>query len=56
MANEGQWKAIVASKQLEIDKLKRKIKEMEDDNQSRQRDNSDRKKNKRSKPSDVSDQ
>ena len=55
MANDGQWKAIVASKQLEIDKLKRKIKEMEDDNQTRQRDNSDRKKNKRSKPSDVSD-
>ena len=35
MANEGQWKAIVASKQLEIDKLKRKIKEMEDDYQNR---------------------
>ena len=26
MANEGQWKALVASKQLEIDKLKLKIK------------------------------
>ena len=32
MANEGQWKAIVASKQLEIDKLKRKVKELEDQN------------------------
>ena len=55
MANDGQWKALVASKQLEIDKLKRKIKEMEDDNQTRQRDSSDRKKNKRSKQSDISD-
>ena len=42
MANDGQWKAIVASKQLEIDKLKRKIKEMEDDS-ARQRSTSNRK-------------
>ncbi len=49
-------KMVLAAKQLEIDKLKRKIKEMEDNNQSRQRDSSDRKKNKRSKPSDLSDQ
>jgi hypothetical protein len=54
MANEGQWKAIVASKQLEIDKLKRKIKEMEDDS-ARQRSTSNRKKNKRSEQSDSSD-
>ena len=52
---ERSLRAMVATKQLEIDKLKRKIKEMENDNQTRQRDNSDRKKNKRSKPSDVSD-
>ena len=53
MANEGQWKALVASKQLEIDKLKRIIKEME--NENRQRSTSDRKKNKRSESSDSSD-
>ena len=70
---ERTLRAMVATKQLEIDKLKRKIKEMEDkynniknaieneikergldDNQNRQRDTSDRKKNKRTKPSDVS--
>ena len=70
---ERSLRAMVATKQLEIDKLKRKIKEMEDkynniknaieneikergldDNQNRQRDTSDRKKNKRTKPSDVS--
>ena len=55
MSNENIWKAMVATKQLEIDKLKRKIKEMEDDYQDRQRDTSDRKKNKRSKPSNISD-
>ena len=55
MSNENALRALVATKQLEIDKLKRKIKEMEDDNQNRQRDTSDRKKNKRSKSSDVSD-
>ena len=32
MSNDGQWKAIVAGKQLEIDKLKHRIKEMENDN------------------------
>ena len=70
---ERSLRAMVATKQLEIDKLKRKIKEKEDkynniknaieneikergldDNQNRQRDTSDRKKNKRTKPSDVS--
>ena len=73
MSKENMLRAMVATKQLEIDKLKRKIKEMEDkynniknaieneikergldDNQNRQRDTSDRKKNKRTKPSDVS--
>ena len=54
MSNDGQWKALVASKQLEIDKLKRIIKEMEDDN-NRLRDTKDRKKNKRSEQSDSSD-
>ena len=56
MSNEAALRALVATKQLEIDKLKKRIKEMEDDYQTRQRDSSDRKKNKRSKPSDVSDQ
>ena len=56
MSNENMLIAALATKQLEIDKLKRKIKEMEDYNQTIQRYNSDRKKNKRSKPSDVSDQ
>ena len=54
MSNDGQWKALVASKQLEIDKLKRKIKEMEND-PSRQRDIENRKKDKRIKSSDSSD-
>ena len=48
------WKAMVATKQLEIDKLKRKIKEMEND-PSRQRDTKNRKKDKRIKSSDSSD-
>ena len=50
MANNGQWKALVASKQLEIDKLKRKIKEMEQEDGLRS--SKDRKKNKRSEQSD----
>ena len=54
MSNDGQWKALVASKQLEIDKLKRKIKELENDN-NRLRDIENRKKNKGIKQSDVSD-
>ena len=61
MANDGQWKALLASKQLEIDKLKRKIKEMEDkfeqqridqggwNNESRLRNTKNRKENKRTK-------
>ena len=64
---ENIWRAMVATKQLEIDKLKRKIKEMEDkfeqqridqggwNNESRLRNTKNRKENKRSKPSDVSD-
>ena len=69
MTNDGQWKALVASKQLEIDKLRRLLKEKENqleqkrideggwnsDNKNRQRDTSDRKKDKRSKQSDISD-
>ena len=66
---ERSLRAMVATKQLEIDKLKRKVKELEDqieqkrineggwnsDNKNRQRDTSDRKKDKRSKQSDISD-
>ena len=59
---ERMLRAMVATKQLEIDKQKRKIKEletkikeMEDDYNSRLRDIEDRKKNKRTKPSNVSD-
>ena len=51
---ERSLRAMVATKQLEIDKLKRKIKEMEND-PSRQRDTKDRKKDKRIKSSDSSD-
>ena len=65
MSNDGQWKALVASKQLEIDKLKRLLKDKE--NQLEQKrideggwvsglgDTKNRKKNKRSKQSDSSD-
>ena len=52
MANDGQWKALLASKQLESDKLKRKIKEMEQEDGFRS--SKDRKKNKRSEQSDSS--
>ena len=67
MSNENMLRAMLATKQLEIDKLKRKIKEMEDkfeqqridqggwNNESRLRNTKNRKENKRSKPSDVSD-
>ena len=50
---ERSLRAMVATKQLEIDKLKRKIKELEDDN-NRLRDIENRKKNKGIKPSDNS--
>ena len=64
---ERSLRAMVATKQLEIDKLKRKIKEMEDkfeqqridqggwNNESRLRNTKNRKENKRSKSSNVSD-
>ena len=52
---ERSLRAMVATKQLEIDKLKRKIKEMEDDYKNRLGNIEDRKKNKRSKPSNISD-
>ena len=55
MNNENALRAMIATKQLEIDKLKRKIKEMEDDYKNRLGDIENRKKNKRSKQSDVSD-
>jgi len=55
MSNENIWRAMVATKQLEIDKLKRKIKEMEDDYKNRLGDIENRKKNKRTKQSDLSD-
>ena len=51
---ERSLRAMVATKQLEIDKLKRKIKEMEDDYNNRLRDIENRKKNKGIKPSDNS--
>jgi len=54
MSNENALRAMLASKQLEIDKLKRKVKEMEDDYKNRLGNIENRKKNKRSKPSDVS--
>ena len=61
MSNENALRAMVATKQLEIDKLKRKIKEMEDkfeqqridqggwNNESRLRNTKNRKENKRTK-------
>ena len=64
---ERSLRAMVATKQLEIDKLKRKIKEMENkfeqqrideggwNNESRLRNTKNRKENKRTKQSNVSD-
>ena len=52
---ERTLRAMVATKQLEIDKLKRKIKEMGDDYKNRLGDIENRKKDKRSKPSNISD-
>jgi len=52
---ERSLRAMITTKQLEIDKLKRKIKEMEDDYKNRLGDIENRKKNKRTKPSNVSD-
>ena len=53
MTKENMLRAALATKQLEIDKLKLKIKEMEN-NDSRQRDTKNRKKDKRIEPSNVS--
>ena len=53
--NENMLRAMIATKQLEIDKLKRTIKGMEDDNSNRQRDLEARKKTKRSTKSNDSD-
>ena len=55
MNNENALRAMVATKQLEIDKLKRKIKEMEDDYKNRLGHIQNRKKDKRTKQSDISD-
>ena len=69
MSKENMWRAMVATKQLEIDKLKRLLKEKEyeleqkrideggwNSDNTRQRDTKDRKKDKRIKSSDSSDQ
>ena len=65
MANDGQWKALLASKQLEIDKLKRLLKDKENQLEQKRvdeggwvsglRNTKNRKKNKRSEQSDSSD-
>jgi hypothetical protein len=47
-------KMLLAGKQLEIDKLKRRIKEMEDNDNARQRDYETRKTSKRSTKSSDS--
>ena len=50
-----QMRANLISKQLEIDKLKNKIRRMEDDNNARQRTDTPRKKAKRTTDSSDSD-
>ncbi len=68
MSKENMLRAMVATKQLEIDKLKRLLKEKENEleqkrideggwnsDNTRQRDTKDRKKDKRIKSSDSSD-
>ena len=54
MSSENMLRAMIATKQLEIDKLKRKIKEMENDN-TRQRIDTSREKTKRTTKSSDSD-
>ena len=61
MSNENMWRAMVATKQLEIDKLKRLLKDKEDqleqkrideggwNSESRLRNTKNRKENKRTK-------
>ena len=56
--NENRLRAMIATKQLEVDKLKRIIREKDDiinDNNTRQRSNTPRKKAVRSTESSVSD-
>ena len=56
--NENRLRAMVATKQLEVDKLKRIIREKDDiinDNNTRQRSNTPRKEAVRSTESSVSD-
>ena len=52
--DERALKMVLAAKQLEIDKLKRKVKEMEDNDNARQRDSEIRKTSKRSTKSSDS--
>lgn len=52
---ENMMRAMIATKQLEIDRLKRKIKEMEDANNARQRSNTSRKETVRTTEGSVSD-
>nr|BAR37795.1 hypothetical protein [uncultured Mediterranean phage uvMED] len=52
--DERALKMVLAAKQLEIDKLKRKVKEMEDNDNARQRDSETRKTSKRSTKSSDS--
>ena len=52
--DERALKMVLAAKQLEIDKLKNKIKEMEDNDNARQRDSEIRKTSKRSTKSSDS--
>ena len=52
--DERALKMILAAKQLEIDKLKRKIKEMEENDNTRQLDSETRKKTKRTAKSSDS--
>jgi len=65
MSNDAQWKALVATKQLEIDKLKRLLKDKENQLEQKRIDEGgwvsglgstkNRKKNKRFEQSDSSD-
>jgi hypothetical protein len=52
--DERAMRMLLAAKQLEIDKLKRIIKEKEDDDSTRQRDSETRKKTKRTTKSSDS--
>jgi hypothetical protein len=54
MSNERAMRMLLAGKQLEIDKLKRKIMEMEENDNARQRDSEIRKTSKRTTKSSDS--